>query len=109
MVGVQIVLYALVGGEGRVWGPFVGACVLVPFVEYTRGTIGTRFSGADLMIMGAVMILVMMFMPGGILGLVDSVRKRFSPRRTNGQGLTPEREDEAALHDLRADREGGTA
>lgn len=90
MVGVQIVLYALVGGEGRVWGPFIGALIMVPAVEYTRGTIGTRFSGADLMIYGATMILVMMFMPGGVLGVVSSVKNKWFTRSAKQQDLATE-------------------
>lgn len=90
MVGIQIVLYALVGGEGRLWGPFIGAIVLVPIVEYTRGAVGAAVSGADLMILGGTMILVMMFMPHGILGVVDRVRARLARRPSKVGEVAPE-------------------
>lgn len=90
MVGVQIVLYAMVGGEGRIWGPFIGAAVMVPLVEYTRGAVGSIVSGADLMIYGGTMILVMMFMPSGILGLIDGVRRRISKGRAKPGELAAE-------------------
>lgn len=110
MVGVQIVLYALVGGEGRVWGPFIGAAVMVPLVEYSRGTLGTKFSGADLMIYGATMILVMMFMPGGIIGVVEGAKRRvLSLRRGNRRGLPPELEDDAAKLEVAAEGKGDAA
>jgi branched-chain amino acid transport system permease protein len=38
-VSVQILLYAIIGGLGTVWGPAVGALVLVPTAEYARSAL----------------------------------------------------------------------
>ncbi len=73
---IQILLFAIVGGLGTVWGPAVGALVLVPIAELARGWLGGSFAGAHLLLYGTVMVLVMLFMPKGIIGLYESIRQR---------------------------------
>ena len=58
IVSVQILLFAIIGGLSTVWGPLVGAAVLVPIGEFSRSHLGTAFQGADLLIYGAIMVLV---------------------------------------------------
>ncbi len=88
-VSVQILLRPIVGGVGTIWGPFVGALLLTPLAEITRsvvrkppgflGFIEGR-SGVDVMLFGAILIIVVLFMPDGIIGagkrLLMRVQKR---------------------------------
>jgi len=88
-VSIQILLRPIVGGVGTIWGPFVGALLLTPLAELTRsvvrkppgflGFIEGR-SGVDVMLFGAILIIVVLFMPDGIMGagkrLLMRVRKR---------------------------------
>ncbi|MBU2601178.1 MAG: branched-chain amino acid ABC transporter permease [Actinobacteria bacterium] len=76
MVSVQILLFAIIGGLGTVWGPLVGAVILVPVAEIARAELGTQFQGAHLLLYGGVLVFTMLFMPKGIVGLVKSVRSR---------------------------------
>ncbi len=78
---IQILLFAIVGGLGTVWGPAVGALVLVPIAELARGWLGGSFAGAHLLLYGTVLVLVMLFMPKGIMGLVASLRQRLNRNR----------------------------
>ena len=78
---IQILLFAIVGGLGTVWGPAVGALVLVPIAELSRGWLGGTFAGAHLLLYGTVMVLVMLFMPKGIVGLYESIRERLDRNR----------------------------
>jgi len=76
-VSVQILLYAIVGGLGTVWGPVVGAAILVPIAEIVRGSsLGQQFQGAYLLTYGVILVLTMLFMPNGIVGLAKSIRRR---------------------------------
>ena len=76
-VSVQILLYAIVGGLSTVWGPIVGAALLVPFAEIVRGSvIGQQIQGAYLLGYGVVLVLVMLFMPNGVVGLANRIRHR---------------------------------
>jgi branched-chain amino acid transport system permease protein len=80
---VQILLFAIIGGLGTVWGPVVGAIVLVPIAELARAKLGGSFGGAHLMLYGTVMVLVMLFMPKGIVGLAQNVYARLTRRPAN--------------------------
>jgi branched-chain amino acid transport system permease protein len=70
---VQILLFSIIGGLGTVWGPSVGAVVLVPVAEWTRSQFGGTFAGAHLLFYGAILVVVMLFMPYGIVGLAQSL------------------------------------
>ena len=80
---VQILLFAIIGGLGTVWGPVVGALVLVPIAELSRGWLGGSFAGAHILLYGTVLVLVMLFMPNGILGLYERVKGRIQSRRSS--------------------------
>ncbi|HLC01481.1 MAG TPA: branched-chain amino acid ABC transporter permease [Anaerolineales bacterium] len=78
---VQILLFAIIGGLGTVWGPALGALILVPVAELARGWLGGSFSGAHLLLYGTVLVVVMLFMPKGIIGLLGRIRLRPVRRR----------------------------
>lgn len=73
---VQILLYSIIGGLGTVWGSAIGALVLVPIAEFTRARLGGTFAGVHLLIYGAILMVVMLFMPQGIVGLVQRIVRR---------------------------------
>jgi branched-chain amino acid transport system permease protein len=75
-VSVQILLYAIIGGLGTVWGPAVGALILVPTAELARSQLGASFQGAHLLVYGGVLVLVMLFMPNGVVGLAKGLGRR---------------------------------
>lgn len=95
-ISVQILLFAIVGGLSTVWGPFIGAAILVPITEITRSELGSVFQGASLLIYGAAMVLAMLFMPYGILGVASRVRERIAKRRTGSISSTPAEGGEAS-------------
>ena len=53
---------------GTVWGPVLGAGVLHVLGELTRGLAGDA-PGVNLVVYGIVLILIVTFMPHGIIGL----------------------------------------
>lgn len=87
---IQILLFAIIGGLGTVWGPAVGALVLVPIAEVARAQLGGSLAGAHLLLYGAVMVLVMLFMPKGIIGLAQSIRARVTRRQPAAAQPAPE-------------------
>jgi branched-chain amino acid transport system permease protein len=68
-VSIQGLLQAIVGGAGTVLGPVIGAFVLTPISELSRAVIRGR-AGVDVMVYGFVLILVISFLPNGLMGLV---------------------------------------
>ena len=91
-VSVQILLRPIVGGVGTIWGPFVGALLLTPLAEFTRsivrkppgilGFIEGR-SGVDVMLFGAILIIVVLFMPDGLVGAGKRLLTRVWKRKND--------------------------
>jgi branched-chain amino acid transport system permease protein len=67
-LSVQMVIMAVLGGLGSVTGPLLGALVVVPIAELTRGYLGGSFQGVHLIVYGALLMAVILFMPEGIAG-----------------------------------------
>lgn len=78
---VQILIFAIAGGIGTTWGPLVGAMLLVPVAEAMRSVFAGSVSGAPLLFYGTVLVLAMMFMPKGVLGIVQSLRWRAAEKQ----------------------------
>jgi branched-chain amino acid transport system permease protein len=66
-ISIQGLLPAIVGGAGTVVGPLLGSFVLTPVSELTRAALRGR-AGADIMLYGLVLILVISFLPQGLMG-----------------------------------------
>lgn len=74
-ISLLIALPAVLGGIGTLWGPAVGAIILIPIGELTRSYIGGSGSGAHLVIYGTLIVIVSLLRPEG-LSSVLSVSKR---------------------------------
>ena len=66
ILGGVFALIALIGGQGTVMGPVIGAVVLVPLSEYLSATFAGTMSGLNLFLYGVIMMLVVYFMPHGL-------------------------------------------
>ncbi|MDP6887605.1 MAG: branched-chain amino acid ABC transporter permease [SAR324 cluster bacterium] len=62
--GVFMVLMAILGGKGTLWGPVIGAAVFHVFKE----GFWTFFLGWQYVALGALIIVIVIFFPEGILG-----------------------------------------
>ena len=62
-------LPAVLGGIGTLWGPVLGAAVLIPLTELTRSYAGGSGSGVDLMIYGGLITVIAIARPEGLLSL----------------------------------------
>lgn len=58
----------LVGGVGTVFGPVVGAIIMVPVLEYSRTYLSGQFTGLGWVVFGLVIILLAIYRPNGLLG-----------------------------------------
>lgn len=72
-VSVEALLGAIVGGMGTVWGPLLGATLLHLLGETTRNIMGDA-PGINLAVYGIVLVLMVSFMPRGVMGLVHARR-----------------------------------
>ena len=63
-LSVEIVLMAIIGGQGTVAGPVMGAILLKVSSEIFRNV----FKQANLLIYGLLLITIILFMPDGLMG-----------------------------------------
>ena len=69
LISVQLVLAALVGGRGTIWGPVLGAFAVVPLNEAANNLAATE--GLHLLAFGLALGAVVMFLPRGLLPTVE--------------------------------------
>lgn len=77
---VEVLAIAYVGGRGSIWG---GAFVAFPFIfffEWLRSSL-SELPGLHLVLYGLLLILVMIFYPGGFAQLFYSLRDRWRGRK----------------------------
>lgn len=75
-VSLQIVFAAIAGGMHTLLGPTVGGLFTIVLNEALRVAFGTNFIGAANTIYGILLILFIIFMPQGIVGLIEGVSAR---------------------------------
>jgi len=80
LISVKMLIVAALGGAGTLFGPLIGAIILVPLEETTNALFGGGGTGITFIIYGAIIVLVARFQPGGVAELWRSATAR-SPRR----------------------------
>ena len=71
------VLMAIFGGMGQLYGPVMGAAVFTYLEEFLI----TRFAELYMLIFGAIMVIAIVYLPDGLVGLIQKIWKRFSERK----------------------------
>ncbi|MGQ9370906.1 branched-chain amino acid ABC transporter permease [Azospirillum sp. ST 5-10] len=80
-ISIKIALIAILGGVGTLLGPVLGAVILVAIEEYSRTLFGSTGSGTDMIIYAAMIILVAVYSPAGVSGLLHDLRRRLPAMR----------------------------
>lgn len=77
-MSIKIGVIAIVGGVGTLFGPVLGAFVVVPLIEATSKLLGS--AGGSQLLYGLLLILIVIFRPKGLISLL--VRdKREEPKK----------------------------
>ncbi len=74
-LSVTILILVIVGGSGTLWGPVVGAAILMPLNQFFRTALA-NYSGLATVIYGVTLALMVFFAPGGILGVINNYRSK---------------------------------
>lgn len=64
-LNIQMIVIVMLGGSGTIWGPVLGAAIVVLLREW----LWASFPALHLLLMGAVIIVIVLFLPGGVLSL----------------------------------------
>ena len=77
LVSAQALTVSMFGGVGTVWGPIIGAAVLVPLGEILHAELGAAYPGIQGVILGVAIIAVILAAPEGVFWRVrDFIRRR---------------------------------
>ena len=76
LISVKILIMAALGGAGLLFGPLVGAAILVPLEELSNSWLGGSGAGLTFVVYGAMIVLISRFQPGGLLALAQQLWER---------------------------------
>jgi branched-chain amino acid transport system permease protein len=97
LVSAQALTVTMFGGVGTVWGPIIGAAILVPLGEILHAELGARYPGIQGVILGVAIIAVILAAPEGVFWKTrDLLRRRLAkgpggtaaPARTAAHGTS---------------------
>jgi branched-chain amino acid transport system permease protein len=80
LVSVQMLITAALGGAGTLFGPLVGALILVPLQAGTNTWFGGGGSGLTYILYGGIIVLLSRFEPGGLYEFWHRVSVRWRVR-----------------------------
>jgi branched-chain amino acid transport system permease protein len=69
LISVQMVIVAALGGAGLLFGPLVGALILIPLQTATNSWFGGGGSGLTYILYGGIIVIIARFEPGGLFEL----------------------------------------
>jgi branched-chain amino acid transport system permease protein len=69
LVSVQMIIVAALGGAGRLYGPLVGALILIPLQTATNTWFGGGGTGLTFILYGGIIVLIARYEPGGMFEL----------------------------------------
>ena len=94
MKSIEILVMVVLGGMGSMLGSILSATVLTILPEATRS-----FDSYRMVVYSLVLVLMMIFRPGGLLGSYDFSLSRIVEKAMNGELFRKHTEKEAADHE----------
>ena len=76
---VEVMAISYIGGRGSIWGSLILALILVPVLDIAKGLMEWRT-----IIYGVLMIVVMVYYPDGLSGLVTTAKAEIRKRLRQG-------------------------
>jgi branched-chain amino acid transport system permease protein len=76
----QALVVTLFGGVGTLWGPLIGATILVPLSETLQAQLGNVIPGIQGVVLGIAIVLVILLAPEGIFWRVRDHLARAPPQ-----------------------------
>jgi len=77
VISFMPVLMAIFGGMGRPYGPIIGAAIF----SYLGEFLITKFPYYYMLIFGIILVVAILYMPGGLVGLAQNIRNQYLRRR----------------------------
>src|SRR6185369_5497708 len=87
LLTIGMVLMTFLGGRATLWGPVIGAFILVPAQQYLAYDFGA--SQIYLLAYAAIFLIIMLLLPRGILPTLTDRLHNQHRRRQGGQAENP--------------------
>ncbi|MEO8009291.1 MAG: branched-chain amino acid ABC transporter ATP-binding protein/permease, partial [Betaproteobacteria bacterium] len=81
LVSAQALIVAMFGGVGTLWGPVIGAVVLVPLSEILHAQLGNVIPGIQGVVYGVAIVAVILVAPEGVFWKVKDMVSRGRARK----------------------------
>ena len=81
LVSVQMVIIAALGGAGTLYGPLVGAIILIPLQTATNTWFGGGGTGLTYILYGGIIVVIARFEPGGLHEMWYRIAPKFRRRK----------------------------
>lgn len=78
---VKMALIAILGGVGTVFGPWLGAVVIIPLEEMANSYLGNSLAGLSQFAYGVLLIVVILLNPHGLISLLQSMKSKILGRK----------------------------
>jgi branched-chain amino acid transport system permease protein len=78
---VDLIITAALGGAGALFGPLIGATILIPLQTATNTYFGGGGTGLTYILYGGIIILISRFEPGGLVEMWQRLTRRRAPLR----------------------------
>jgi ABC-type branched-subunit amino acid transport system ATPase component/ABC-type branched-subunit amino acid transport system permease subunit len=90
LTSAQALTIALFGGVGILWGPLIGAAILIPLSETLQAHLGDVIPGIQGVVYGIAIILVVLVAPEGVFWRVrDRFQRPYAPGAVPATRLAP--------------------
>jgi branched-chain amino acid transport system permease protein len=80
LISVKMLIMAALGGAGLLFGPLVGALILVPLEEISNSLLGGKGAGLTFVVYGAIIVIIARFLPSGLLALFAGRARQKPPK-----------------------------
>ncbi|KPQ06788.1 MAG: branched-chain amino acid transport system permease protein [Rhodobacteraceae bacterium HLUCCA12] len=71
---LNMIVFCLIGGIGTLYGPIIGTAIML----FITQVLLSRFLDMHLLITGAIVVTIILLMPGGVIGAFNSLRRKSS-------------------------------
>lgn len=85
-MALNLALITIIGGSGTILGPTIGAILVIPVSELLRSNLGDKLSGLHLFIYGILLIVMIIYIPKGIISIPGILKRKHAAKAARSAG-----------------------
>ena len=80
-ISIVVIMVVMVGGVATFWGPIIGSAIMVLLAELIRSI--PKLGAAHLTLFGILLIVIIIYLPNGIIGDIPKLKRLFGIRKSS--------------------------